>query len=209
MKFFISRKYLKALEITAAQQDIRDYLISVHFIATRKATYAVSTDGHRLGVVNLVMDNEFLDCDRLELTVPLNAIKAIKNQAKRADDLIVIEKTGEHWLVSDHILNISSGFRPIEARYPDVHRVIPKETSGEVAQFNAEYIGDFAKVSKALYLKYPHPIISHNGNSPSIVEFEGEHSYFGLIMPIRCAGASRIAHLKMFPPELPASCKAA
>lgn len=209
MKFFISRKYLKALEVTAAQQDIRSHLISVHFIATRNATYAASTDGHRLGVVNQIMDNEYLDCDRLELTVPLNAIKAIKHQAKRADDLIVIEKSGEHWLVSDHVLDVASGFRPIETRYPDIQRIIPKETSGEIAQFNAEYIGDFAKVSKALCLKHPHPIISHNGSSPSIVEFEDEHSYFGLIMPIRCAGATRIAPLKMFPPEVKASCKAA
>ncbi len=209
MKFFISRKYLKALEITAAQQDIRDYLISIHFIATKKATYAVSTDGHRMGIVNFTVDNEFLDCERLELTVPLNAIKAIKHQVKRADDLIVIEKAGEHWLVNDIILNVASGFRPIEDRFPDVQRVVPKETSGEVAQFNAEYIGDFAKISKVLCLKYPHPVISHNGNAAALVEFEGESSWFGVVMPARCAGASRIAPLKMFPPEVPASCKAA
>lgn len=209
MKFFISRKYLKALEITAAQQDIRDYLISVHFIATKKATYAVSTDGHRMGIVNFTVDNEFLDCEHLELTVPLNAIKAIKHQAKRADDLIVIEKTGEHWLVNDIILNVASGFRPIEARFPDVQRVIPKETSGEVAQFNAEYIGDFAKISKVLGLKYPHPVISHNGNAAALVEFEGEPSWFGVVMPARCADASRIAPIKAFPPQVTPEAKAA
>jgi len=209
MKFFISRKYLKALEITAAQQDIRDYLISIHFIATKKATYAVSTDGHRMGIVNFTVDNEYLDCERLELTVPLNAIKAIKHQVKRADDLIVIEKSGEHWFVNDIILNVASGFRPIESRYPDIERVIPKETSGEVAQFNAEYIAEFGKVSKILGLKHPHPIIGHNGSSASTVEFEEETKWFGVIMPIRCANASRITPINAFPPKALEACKAA
>lgn len=37
---------------------------------------------------------------------------------------------------------------PIDCTYPDFKRVVPEKISGDVAQFNPVYVGEFGKIAK-------------------------------------------------------------
>jgi hypothetical protein len=70
----------------------------------------------------------------------------------------------------------------MDDKYPDWRKVVPLTVSGEVAQFNAEYVGAFGKVHKLLGSKYS-PVIRHNGDSAARVVLTGDA--VGVIMPMR------------------------
>lgn len=58
---------------------------------------------------------------------------------------------------------------PVDGSFPDWTRVIPKSCSGEAAQFNANYMADFASVGKMGDFGVPH--FHHNGLDPALVTF--------------------------------------
>ena len=66
--------------------------------------------------------------------------------------------------------------------FPDYRRVMPEQTSGEVAQFNSEYVATMGTIGKVIGCQYPK--IYHNGLDPALVDF-GDQPAFGVIMPLR------------------------
>jgi hypothetical protein len=77
------------------------------------------------------------------------------------------------------------GFTPLDGKYPDYTKVIPTETSGEVAQFDVDLLSLFAQVNKGLGSKYPGRIkIEHNGERGALVHL-WDAALTGVIMPFR------------------------
>jgi len=74
-------------------------------------------------------------------------------------------------------------FAPIDGTFPDWRRIIPKETDGKPAQFNPAYVGDFAKVTKAL--GQGQTAFAYNGDGPALVTFGDDIDGFGVLMPMR------------------------
>jgi DNA polymerase-3 subunit beta len=79
------------------------------------------------------------------------------------------------------------GFTPLSGKFPDYMRVIPDKTSGEVGQFDAEYIYAFAQVNKALGASKSGLVkIDHNGGSAvALVHLSADDNFVGVLAPCR------------------------
>lgn len=118
-----------------------------------------------------------------EYIIPREALEAVKpRKVGRATLPITIEIDVARRL-ENKITGATSAITPlIDGKYPDWRRVIPKSVSGEAAQIQAEYIGDFGRVAELLGTKYP--MIHHNGSSGgAIVNNLG--AALGVVMPMR------------------------
>ena len=74
---------------------------------------------------------------------------------------------------------------PIDGKFPDYRRIIPASTSGEVAQYQPDYISGFGDICKLLGGQYG-PYINYNGPSAAVVS--NLPGAFGLLMPMRMDG---------------------
>ena len=78
---------------------------------------------------------------------------------------------------------LTAGCREDGGAFPYYPNVIPREFSGEVAQFNPALVARFGDIAQIL-AKGSFPGIRHNGNGPALVTF-ARRDCFGVVMPIR------------------------
>lgn len=166
----INVNYLKAAAIVASKEAVRYYLNGVAIQANDKGVFIVATDGHRACVFR---QSEAHDSAPIDIIIPSSAINALKTK----EDTVDLRKINDTQYMIGNI-----AFEPVDGTFPDWRRIVPKETSGETAQFNPAYVGDFAKVAKALN-KGASVLIAHNGYSASLVSFGPDIDGFGLLMP--------------------------
>jgi DNA polymerase-3 subunit beta len=181
MKITIDHNIVKALLICAAKQDIRYYLKGVLVDARASDVTLVTTDGHRLLAYPVAVDAiEALAPG--QYIIPREALEAVKPaKAGRVTLPITIEIDTAKGL-ENKITGATSVVTPlIDGKFPDWRRVLPKTVSGEPAQYQAEYLGDFGRIADLLGTKYPH--IHHNGSSAAIVGNLG--AALGVLMPMR------------------------
>ena len=167
--------WLKAVMMAAAKKDVRYYLNGV---MVRNGELA-ATNGHMLLLIKsekIKSDGEYIiDNDTLKKIV--TAHKGIKgdNRLKVVDS---ITTTG-----SSEVSII-----PVDGKFPDVNRPIPPNTSGEVGQFNYDYLATLQK-SNQEFLGMRDALIYLQHNGPvSAAKFETE-TYdavlVGVVMPYR------------------------
>lgn len=129
----IRRNHLAAALISAANKDVRHYINVVLFRVTADGeTFLISTDGHRL--FRGKFQAECTQKGPFDILIPRDAVKTALASRQPTLDLVALPD-GRHSL-GDTI------FTPISGVFPDIERVIPAATSGEVAQFNWDYIVD-------------------------------------------------------------------
>ena len=172
---------LRALANLAAEKDIRYYLCGLLIEASATQTRVVATNGHVMGIMNGAHENEV----SASFIIPIDAIKMLK-PANKADMVsITIERDGTGQVLRGAI-NVLGGasvnFTAVDGKFPDYVRVIPDKVTGEVAQFNPDYIADFKKAYKLLGAKTFH--IHHNGHGGAIVDFARD-DFLGILMPMR------------------------
>jgi DNA polymerase-3 subunit beta len=200
MKLTIDHSIIKALLICAAKHDVRYYLKGVCVDARADGTVVlVATDGHRLIAYPVAVDNiEALAPG--EYIIPREALEAVK-PAKAGRmvlpihiDIITAPDTPDPERVGVTIKGktsitvtgaTSTVTAPIDGKYPDWRRIVPASTSGEIAQFNADYIAGFGDICKLLGGKYG-PYINHNGGGCAVVT--NIPGALGLLMPMRMDG---------------------
>jgi DNA polymerase-3 subunit beta len=186
MKITIDHSIIKALLICAAKHDVRYYLKGVCVDARANGDVVlVATDGHRLLAYPVAVDSiEALAPG--EYIIPREALEAVKPaKAGRTVLPITIEIDVAHGR-ENKITGATSTVTPlIDGKYPDWRRIVPASTSGEIAQFNADYVSGFGDVCKLLGGKYG-PFINHNGGSCAVVT--NLPGALGLLMPMRMDG---------------------
>ena len=167
--------WLKAVSLAAAKNDVRYYLNGV---MVRNGEMAAS-NGHMALLIkseSVKSDGEYIiDNDTLKMIVTEH--KGIKgdNRVEVVDSVAI---TGKNRI----------SITPVDGKFPDVNRVIPQETSGEIAHFNAEYLLACQKAnqeffdSKGSYIK-----LQHNGQYGAKFESEDEdgNKLIGVVMPVR------------------------
>tara|TARA_R110000868_G_C10767010_1_gene754390 strand:+ start:418 stop:1005 length:588 start_codon:yes stop_codon:yes gene_type:complete len=181
MKITIDHSVVKALLICAAKQDVRYYLKGVLVDARASDVTLVTTDGHRLLAYPVATDAiEALTVG--QYIIPREALEAVKPcKAGRVTLPITIEIDTAKGL-ENKITGATSVVTPlIDGKFPDWRRVLPKTVSGEPAQYQAEYLGDFGRIAELLGTKHPH--VHHNGSSAAIVGNLG--AALGVLMPMR------------------------
>ena len=170
---------LKAAILCASSEETRYYLRGVH-LAT--SGHMVTTDGHRMFVARL---NEQPAAD---VIVPLDDVKAaLKLAGARAQEI-------EIDLAANKIGQIS--FQPVDGTFPDWRHVVPTGEESpsnkpelndgpEHVHFNHAYIGDLAKMGKALDgASMLHP---RSASHPCLVTFGERADCFAVLMPMRRA----------------------
>jgi DNA polymerase-3 subunit beta len=182
MKITIDHNIVKALLICAAKQDIRYYLKGICVDARANGDVVLATtDGHRLLAYPVATDAiEALAPG--QYIIPREALEAVKPcKAGRHMLPITIEIDTAKGL-ENKITGATSTVTPlIDGKFPDWRRVLPKTVSGEPAQYQAEYLGDFGRIADLLGTKQPH--IHYNGSAAAIVGNLG--AALGVLMPMR------------------------
>jgi DNA polymerase-3 subunit beta len=163
----INVNYLKAAALVTSKEETRYYLKGVAIQASGKGVFIVATDGHRLTAFRQA---ETYDGAPVDIIIPIETVNALKTKEE------TVELNGN---ILGNII-----FTPIEGTFPDWRRIVPKELNNETAQFNLTYLGDFAKVAKALGKGTP-TCVNHNGYSAALISFGPDVDGFGLLMPTR------------------------
>lgn len=200
MKITIDHSVIKALLICAAKQDVRYYLKGVCVDARANGDVVlVTTDGHRLLAYPVAVDaiealapgQYIIPREALEAVKPCKAgrhVLPITIEIVTAPDQPDPERAGVtiKGKTSITVTGATSAVTaPIDGTYPDWRRVLPKTVSGELAQYNPEYVSGFGDICKLLGGKYG-PYINHNGSSAAPVTNLGPA--LGVIMPLRLDG---------------------
>jgi DNA polymerase-3 subunit beta len=171
----IATDLLKAALLCASTEQTRYYLCGVH-LAT--SGHMVTTDGHRMFVARLN------DKPAADVIIPLADVQAaLKLAGARCQEIEV---------TADKIGQIA--YTAVDGTFPDWRRVVPTgeethtkpEDSAAHVHFNHAYIGDLAKMGKALAgASMLHPTSASN---PCLVTFGERADCFAVLMPVRRGG---------------------
>lgn len=177
MKIKVSKILLESALIFQAKKDVRYYLNGVCFKADGRVC---STDGHR-AFVGGKHEGELTDDVILSIT---------KSPTKSYNYVEVDTDTG---IVSYHDafdIRVGVGLcEVIDGRFPDIDRVIPKETSPtDRICFNATYLADVEKAAKIFNPKWGSVVFELSGHTNATVvrlkSFMGEKAKI-IVMPMR------------------------
>ena len=158
MKLKISKLLLESALIFQARNDVRYYLNGICFMPDGRIA---STDGHR-AFIGGSHDN------KLAKNV---IIKIGKSPTKRYEYAIIDTKAKIATYHDEAGAMVGSGIcEEIDGRFPDIDRVIPKETkAAEQIGFNAGYLVDVEKVAKMFNPKFCGVKFELNGNTNAAV----------------------------------------
>ena len=162
---------LHAMATLAAKKDIRYYLCGILAEWNATTTRIVATDGHKMGIYNLTdQDNPTSG----SFIIPLDALTGLKG------DVIIGANT---LTTSDSVKT----FTPIEGRFPDYGRVVPRDkANGLAGNFNVDYMAQFQKVARMLGKKDDYAVFYPNGLKESAkVLVSSTQNFLGVIMPMR------------------------
>ena len=165
-------KQLKAALHTAPKKDVRYYLNGV-FVEVRSGFYRiVSTDGSNMSVFHNAHDDAVADFDMI---IPREVIDNLPKQIGLTVSLTQLD-TNTYRLGS-------TIFTPIEGRYPDYRRVLPKETSGQTAHYPLNSLGAFGKIAATVGKSDARVDVWYNGTFGAAVTIEGHPEFLGITMP--------------------------
>ena len=187
IKITFDARTLKAALLCTSTDETRYYLKGVAVQLDGDKLFIVATDGHRLIAMQPEFTIERDDTDpanRAEfgsVIIPADIVKNLK-LSKHVNDCTLTIDAGKGSI--EHC-GTSTGFGFIDGSFPNWRHVIPQTITGELAQFNASYIGDLPKIAKAFDLRDPRIEIEHNGGSPAFVALGLPMPYVMLLVPFR------------------------
>ena len=158
MKLKISKLLLESALIFHARNDARYYLNGICFMPDGRVA---ATDGHRAMIASK-HENKLTD----------NVIVSVsKSPTKHYAYALLDTKTGIVTYHDEHEVIVGAGICSlIDGRFPDIDRVIPKQTSPtEQIGFNAKYLADVEKLAKLFNPKYERVRFELNGNTSAAV----------------------------------------
>ena len=158
MKLKISKLLLEGALMFQAKNDVRYYLNGICFMPDGRVA---STDGHRAMIASK-HENKLTD----------NVIVSVsKSPTKRYAYALLDTKTKIITYYDEHEIMVGAGIcSPIDGRFPDIDRVIPKQTSPtEQIGFNAKYLADVEKLAKLFNPKFEAVLFELNGNTSAAV----------------------------------------
>ena len=177
MKIKVSKILLESAMIFQAKNDVRYYLNGVCFKADGRVC---STDGHRAFVGD--KHEGKLDGDLI--------LSITKSPTKKYDYAEIDTESGIVGYHSDTTIRVGVGLcEVIDGRFPDIDRIIPKESSAtDRIKFNASYLADVEKAAKLFNPKYSSVTFQLNGHTNAIVailkSYNGEEAKI-IVMPMR------------------------
>lgn len=178
----IPRNALKAVSLAMANSAVRFYLNGMLIRCSGRTVRLVATDGHRLHMIDLPQE---VPCPPLVegVIVPRALIDwALKNS--KPGQFVQITTDGAAVTIAAGGASMSGA--AVDGTYPEYSRILPRGIpTGEVAQFNPQYVSDaYAAVKELAGKGEPlFPTLLHNGRyNPATVAYE---RFLAAIMPLR------------------------
>ena len=165
----------------APKTEIRYYLCAVQFEVTDAGRFYVATDGHKLVTIRESRQDDDVNGEYL---IPRDVILGIKMDKKYKVEMA--EFQCDNGKASITYCGTETRFGLVDGKFPDWRRVIPSKVSGEIAQFNPDYlvaIRDCAAATIGIG-KCSGLYLAHNGNSAGLYQ-SGDVNFIGVIMPLR------------------------
>lgn len=171
MKLKISKLLLEGALMFQAKNDVRYYLNGICFMPDGRVS---ATDGHRLFVGgnhdNAIEENIIVAVTKSP--VKSYAVAYIDTDT-RIVDYLNMDYDNIDWNDSASLSTMRSVIglcSVIDGRFPDVDRVIPKQTApAEQIGFNAKYLADVEKCAKLFNPKFESVRFELNGNTNAAV----------------------------------------
>lgn len=177
MKLKVSKLLLEGALIFQAKQDVRYYLNGICFMTDGRVA---ATDGHRAMIASK-HENKLKDSVIVSVS---------KSPTKRYAYALLDTKAGIVTYHDEHEIIVGAGIcSEINGRFPDIDRVIPKQTApAEQIGFNAKYLADVEKLAKLFNPKFEAVLFELNGNTSAAVANisapTGENAKV-IVMPMR------------------------
>ena len=139
MKISIQASAIRAAAICAAKKDIRYYLVGVHLkVAHRDYATVAGTNGHILFAGRAAIENlENQQSADWSMTIPLEVCKKISKKLSA----VILESLPDGAYMLDGMR-----FVPVDGRFPDYQRVIPKCDVVQVEQQASQF--DYALLAQ-------------------------------------------------------------
>jgi hypothetical protein len=208
MKISIQASAIRAAAICAAKKDIRYYLVGVHLnVAHRDYATVVGTNGHVLFAGRATVENlEDQQPEAWSMTIPLDVCKKI---SKKLHSVTLESLPGGAYMLD------GIRFVPLDGRFPDYMRVIPKQDAAQAEQQAGQF--DYALLAQGndAMIAYHdaksttvYPLVQR-GNDSGVIH-NGENTAVVVVMPRRVDGVSSYQGFnEAFPAPLVAALKAA
>ena len=119
------RQVIDRTAFSMAQQDVRYYLNGLMLEPDNGVLRAVATDGHRLAICEFPMDVG--DSSGKQVIVPRKGIQELHRLLEEDTDTVEVEIGSNHIRITTQELRFTS--KLIDGRFPDYHRVIPKDAN--------------------------------------------------------------------------------
>lgn len=117
----ILKRLIEATQFSMAQQDVRYYLNGMLFETEGKELRTVATDGHRLAVCSLNINQ---DLSRHSVIVPRKGVVAFMRLLDIRNDLLKLRIGNNN--IQAHAGNFTFTSKLIDSRFPDYRRVLLK-----------------------------------------------------------------------------------
>lgn len=193
---------IKAALLFAGKEDIRGYLNGLCVEFAPGTVRLIAVDGHRLIVQNIPLMEDAPSCAApVRFVVARDAVNAaLKLAPKRT---VAIECTYTQTTEPDTtrvgvtIVSVAridfGGVNAVDlqatlGRFPEWERVVPNACSGELAQYNADYLADAQKAGALLGNRFIS--VGYNGTSPALITLTD--NAFAIVMPMRGADPTEI-----------------
>ena len=181
----VNLKYLQSLaKHIAPKSDVRYYLNGVLFEVTEAGRFYVATDGHKLVAIR----EERQPGDTIgEWIIPREVILGIKIQKAGRNPVEYADLETEGAKAKIDYCGTGTVFAFVDGKFPDWRRVIPRMPTGEVAQYNPDYLVNVRDCAAAAVGtgKNAGLYLLHNGNSAGLYQ-PGNPDFIGIVMPLRC-----------------------
>jgi DNA polymerase-3 subunit beta len=176
--------YLKAALVIAAKGDIRYYLNAVKVEIAPRETRYVGCDGHKLILLRGEIIDPKVQQAPAEILIPREAIElAVREKYHEPTLGIPLVYDAETPTAEARLGSVF--FKPVEGKYPDYRKVIPKQASGERGSFNPHYLMHFHKAATVAFGNRAMPQIWQNGDAGALVLDSMNPDFVGVVMPMR------------------------
>ena len=119
---------LQVSYFSMAQQDVRFYLNGLLLESDGQSLYSVSTDGHRLSVANVPLDNPLPES---KIIIPRKSVLELMRLLNDiSDEAVLIQQTVNHFYLKTNSYQFAS--KIIAGRFPNYKRVLPVNCDKQV-----------------------------------------------------------------------------
>ena len=191
LKVTLNIRALRAVLVAVSTEETRYYLNGVNLEFTPDGVVMAATDGHRMIVLRQPYGEHYATGAHASVIVPRDLVAKLKVKLRTLDETtLTIGDDGK--LTFEHAGEMFGGSR-VDGNFPDYRRVVPQNLDGKPAQYNPQYLADFAKARQELTGQKADrdgktsPIVRYNGDSPAVVDFAYGTGFqaIGVLMPIR------------------------